>query len=251
MMYRVVRFISALLATQWFCLGHVAAEGGGLEVHPVTVSLSANTPTAMVAVANRGDGPARFHISAVKWEQKPNGEMVFSPTQDLVFFPAMLTLNPKEERNLRVGVKTKPGAVEQTYRIFIQQLPTMLATDEERAAVGILAKMAIPVFVEPTSPKGGAVVGGLALQGDKASFTVKSTGTKHYRPETVLLKALDGDRVVHAHKLDPWYILAGGRRDYTVTLPAEACAAVKSLEVEVKSDQGTVRATLGNARCTR
>ena len=46
------------------------------------------------------------------------GEMALQPTTDIVFFPALFTLTPAEERSIRVGSRvTSTADVEQTYRI--------------------------------------------------------------------------------------------------------------------------------------
>src|SRR5262245_20832967 len=112
-----------LCCTALFCALPRAAHASEFDVSPVTLTLNGQMTSTMLTITNRGSEAVRFHVSAFAWDQRPDGEMVLNPTTDVVFFPAMLTLNPKEARNLRVGTNVKPGAVEKTYRIFVQELP--------------------------------------------------------------------------------------------------------------------------------
>ena len=36
----------------------------------------------------------RFQIGVFAWDQNPKGEMVLNPTEDLIFYPALLALEP-------------------------------------------------------------------------------------------------------------------------------------------------------------
>jgi hypothetical protein len=53
-----------------------------------------------------------------------------------------------------------------------------------------------------------------------------------------------GTSPVFEQKLDGWYVLAGGRRDFTASVPADACARVTSVVVEVAVNSSTLTQTL-------
>jgi hypothetical protein len=45
-------------------------------------------------------------------------------------------------------------------------------------------------------------------------------------------------------ELKAWYILAGGRRDFSVAIPAAACARVASVTVDVEFDANVLKESL-------
>src|SRR5687767_1199162 len=97
----VVRVVGLLALLGWsFAFAPSMASAEGIEVQPIALTLSSTISTGILVVANRTPTPIRFHVTAKAWRQKPDGEMVFDDTQDIVFFPSMLTLNPDESRNL-------------------------------------------------------------------------------------------------------------------------------------------------------
>ena len=76
--------------------GAAPAHAATFSVNPTQVYLSGRTTTSLLTLRNDSDEPLRFQLSVFAWDQRPDGEMLLAPTQDVVFFPAMLTLAPKE-----------------------------------------------------------------------------------------------------------------------------------------------------------
>lgn len=241
----------ALLCESLFWLVAGVAHASTFDVSPISLTLSEKAPSGMLTVTNRGSAPLRFQVSVFTWDQKPDGDMVLNPTTDIVFFPAMLTLNANEKRNLRVGVQVKPGAREKSYRIFVQELPPLQTNPDEQGIVRVLTKMGIPIFVEPPAARPVAALGGLSLHGVTFTFDVKNPGNAHFRSEKVLVSAKDAaGKLLDSHAVDGWYVLAGGTRTYVLELPKKACEGLKSLQVDLESDKGaTAKATLADAHC--
>ena len=239
----------AITAFGLLSVGVETAYAGQLDISPVTVTLAGGATSSTVVVTNRGTEPMRLQVSLSAWQQLPNGEMSLAPTQDVLFFPAMLTLNPREARNIRVGTKVSASSVERTYRIFLQELPGLIRNQTERTnAVRMLTKLSVPVFVQPAVPKARPAITGLAVRQGKVAFQVKNGGNAHMRVQKILLRAKDSTRKLHEQSIDGWYVLAGGVRAYEISLPPTVCDAAGTFEVDLESDAGPAQAAL-NARC--
>jgi fimbrial chaperone protein len=209
-------------------------------VNPTQIFLSGKTTTALLTLRNDSDETLRFQLTAFAWQQTPTGELSLAPTQDVVFFPALLTLAPKEERRIRVGATVGVAAQERTYRIFVEELPS---ADGERAnAVRVLTKMGIPIFIRPAKEVATADLRELAVKKGALSFSLGNRGSVHFVPQRVVVSAVtaSGERVFE-EELKAWYILAGGRRDFTVAIPAAACAGVASVTVDVEFDANVLK----------
>jgi fimbrial chaperone protein len=209
------------------------AAAANFNVNPTQVFLSSKATSALVTVRNDSAEPLRFQLSVFAWEQSPSGELELTPTDDIVFFPALLTLNPKEERRVRVGRVTAPGEREKTYRIFIEEMPPLQAVGTSGGnGVQVLTKMGVPVFVRPAREAATAALGNLEQRAGEVHFTLSNSGTVHFVPNQVTVRGLAGASTVFEQKLDGWYVLAGGHRDFTAAVPKDDCARVKSIVIE-------------------
>ena len=102
--------------------GTLAASA--FKVTPVRVNFSGPSST-LLTLKNESDQPLRFQISSYVWSQDSKGAMQLTPTEDIVFFPALLSLNSGEERKVRVATTVTPAASAKTYRIFFEELPPL------------------------------------------------------------------------------------------------------------------------------
>lgn len=209
-----------------------------LQIHPVSVDLSAAEPRATLTLRNAGKEPARIEIQATAWSQGIDGEVQTAPTDELLVFPPLLGLAPGEERNLRVGTTARPGTAERTYRIFLQELPPPERPGEPQQ-VRVLSRIGIPVFVAPERPAARAALADLRAAGGKAAFTLRNQGTIRVRPAEVQLSGRGADgQLLFARALDAWYVLAGGERRYELAIPAGECRALRQLQVQVELGSG-------------
>jgi fimbrial chaperone protein len=232
---RTSRFLPAATIAVAAILTAVApAFASSFTVNPTQIFLAPRTTSALLTLRNESDETLRFQLTAFGWDQSPQGEIKLQPTGDIVFFPALLTLAPKESRNVRVGTATGFDAVEKTYRIFVEELPAQ-ATNDGQSSVRVLTKMGVPIFMQPAKKQSQASVRDLAVSDGVLRFSVRNTGNVHFVPQTVRVRGMNraGDAVVDK-QLDGWYVLAGGVRAYELRLPAPECAAVTKLSVDVQ-----------------
>jgi fimbrial chaperone protein len=173
-------------------------------------------------------------LTAFGWTQSAKGEIELAPTSDVVFFPALLTLKPGEERKVRVGTTAQVGAREKTYRIFVEELPSAASTGGG-AAVRVLTKMGIPIFLRPavTAPAALALETPRLADG-RLHFALANDGAVHAVPETITVRGTRGDEEIFTKAIPGWYILGGGRREFEVELPAADCGRISDVTVQLE-----------------
>lgn len=227
------RFLAVVLSTAWALAGPSmpTAAAATFTVEPTQIFFAGRTNSVLVTLRNESTENLRFELSAFAWSQSPTGEMQLEPTEDIVFFPSLLTLAPGESRKVRVGSATSLEAREKTYRIFVEELPPL-----ERSTNGIrvLTRMGIPIFLRPAKELASATVSGLGLQGRTLRFTVANDGSVHFVPKDIRVRGLAGSSTAFEQELEGWYVLAGGRRDFELALPDADCAQITSLLVDVQ-----------------
>jgi fimbrial chaperone protein len=216
-----------------------SADASSFTVNPIKVSLSAKNQSALLTLQSQTTEEIRFKILVQEWKQSPQGEMQLKDTKDIVVYPGLLTLAPNEERKLRIGSTVPPGAVERSYRVFVEELPPLRAPQtNDKSEVKVLTKMGVPIFVSPAKPTAAGTVEGMALAKGKFGFTVKNTGNVFFLVQSVHVKALNAAGASTFDKsIDGWYVLSGGTRVWEIDIPKDACTKSKSLTVEVHSPE--------------
>lgn len=223
-----------------------SAFAAGVRVSPILVELTPSQTNALVSLRNDGDAPVRYQVSAVTWSQDDAGQMKLAPTRDLIVFPQLVTLKPSEERNLRVGVTgDKFGQLEKSYRIFVEEMPAAEKAGD-KPAVQVLTRLSIPIFLEPAHVVGQARIESARVEGGKLVVRLRNMGNVRVRPSEIVANAkLEGGKAGPHQRWDGWYVLAAGDRVYEWTLPKDACAHVRSIQIEVRFEQGDpARATV-------
>jgi fimbrial chaperone protein len=220
-----------------------------IEVSPIRIELTRAAPNTLVVLTNSGAEEARFELRPVSWKQDETGKMQLDNTKDVFVYPPLLTLKPGERRNVRVAVEPSLfGQVERTYRLIAQELPRAPKAGEPRH-VQVLARLSIPIFVEPEHPTDDLRIEGLGLADGRASLELVNAGNVAQRPLDVVVEALDAAGAsVARERWEGWYVLASGRRGYAWQIPAAACKAVASLKVEVRLEKRVLAATVAAAR---
>jgi fimbrial chaperone protein len=234
----MIRRLGALL----LLLGAPPAWAAGLQILPVLVELSQSEPRATVVVKNVADAPARFELSAFAWDQAPDGQMKLAPAPEILVYPPLLQLGPQEERKVRVSTTATFGAKEQSFRLFLRELPAA-EKPGEKPGVQFLTRVGIPIFLLASRPEVRAEITGAAVHRNHVSVTLRNTGTTRLSPGKVKIEGVGADgKPVLATSADVWYVLAGGERALDVALPVEGCARARSVVIEAPVGDGSIRA---------
>jgi fimbrial chaperone protein len=220
------------------------ARAEGLQLTPVIVELTRDQGNAILSLRNDTAAPVRYQLSAVTWDQDSAGQLKLAPTKDLILFPLLLALKAGEQRNVRVGVQPdRFGAVEKTYRVFLDQLPSP-DRPGNKPAVQVLTRVSIPVFLEPERSVPALRIEKAEISQGKVSFQLQNLGNVRVRPTEIVADALSGNgTAVTRQRWDGWYVLAGADRAYEWPLPKEGCERVRSVRIEARLDGGKALAS--------
>jgi fimbrial chaperone protein len=227
-----------LLASGLLLLGAARAQGAGLNVSPVQLYLKAEESKALLTLRNDGGEAARFQLQVHAWGEDPNTGMTLGPTEDIVFYPTLITLKPGETHKVRIGTTVTFGGLERTYRLFVEELPPTEKPAQSRSAVRVLTRVGIPIFLQPTKVLESQTLSPVALSSGAAAFDLQNAGNVHLRVETVRLEGFaPGGARLFEREAPGWYVLAGTRKHFSVDVPRDACARVRKLIATVKTDR--------------
>ena len=229
-----------------------SADAAAFNVKPTQITLSARATSGLLSVRNESAETLRFQLSVFSWNQSDKGEMQLQPTQDIVFFPTLMSLVPGEERKIRVGSSVPGGPLERSYRIFVEELPPLVKAKDARdgkTQIRVLTRMGIPIFVEPAGPSTAAAPGGhiepKTLRGDKLTFEVKNTGKVHFQIRQARVMGLGSAKEnLFERSVPGWYVLAGGSRVFEVQPPKGICGKTKELAFEVETEKTVLESRL-------
>ena len=217
------------------------ASASTLDVNPVRIHLTPGQRSVTLSLTNRSSETQRYQVTAHTWRQSADGEMELAPTEDLIFFPSLLKFAPGEARRVKIATTAVAPAVERSYRIFLEPLATGPA---EEGAIRIVTRIGIPVFVQPARPRPDPALGA-RVQGDNLQLEVTNRGNSYFRSRSVHVVGLSADgRPLIDTVLEGWYVLAQGRRSYTLPLSPASCRALASVTATLRTEHDVERASL-------
>ncbi|MFO7982446.1 MAG: fimbria/pilus periplasmic chaperone [Desulfuromonadales bacterium] len=214
----------------------VQAFAAEWRVVPIRIDLGKNQRSDVVRLINEGSEKVSLQIQATEWMQDENGEDLYVPSKDLIFFPKILTVEPKEERVLRAGIRSPAVQREKTYRLFIEEIPEASRADATQVSINI--RFGLPVFVEPLQKQAQAEISSLELKAGKIAAEISNTGNVHFRINKIIVHGLDAEgREIFRKEKQGWYLLAEASRHHELDLPADGCSRSATLLLEVDTDK--------------
>lgn len=255
-MKRINRFLEVPFLLPLLFAGLAIAPGvclaSAFKVTPVKVLLTRRVPTALLTLKNQSDKRLRFQATVFAWDQSPEGRMEITPTEDIVFFPSLLSVEPGEERKVRLASAVPFGARERAYRIFFEELPELeKAGDSKSARLQIRTRMGIPIFLQPKETEKGSRVEGILARAGILRFSVRNTGNVHVNLRGIRVRGLGPEGEARFEReSDGWYVLPGGTRNYEVQIPEDQCDAVARFVIEARVDEETILGNLESSTAT-
>ena len=248
------RWILALLL-----LCSTPAAAGEFQVTPMSLDLPAGAKSGAFSVINNGNEKLNCEISIVEWSQDANGEDLYKPTKDLVFFPKLMTVEPHGQHIIRIGVTGQPGATEKTYRLFVTEIPASknpakVGETNIKASVGIAFRFSMPIFRKPVQENSSSAVEKIELAKGALKVVIKNKGNTHLRIYTINVtgKGANG-KTLFSKEIAGWYILHGLSRSHGTEIPPDVCAKLSRVDVAVEGDNVKLGGSLNvlKAMCGR
>jgi fimbrial chaperone protein len=218
----------------------IAARAGDWRVSPIRLDLGRDAKSGAVTVANDAGERLQVQMKAFEWTQDTEGKDLYEETGEILFFPRLMILEPKEEKILRAGIRVPAVAKEKTFRLFIEEIPGPRKAEGVNVAVAI--RFGVPIFVKPLKEEARGEVGAMTMSAGALLVPVNNTGNVHFVVQSVLLRGRNGvGEEIFSLELSGWYLLAGVSRAYTTTVPAATCGNMAVIEAEVKTDKLPLR----------
>ena len=170
-----------------------ATRAEGLQVAPVSLTLSATRSADGLTLANLGSGPVHAQVRVYRWTQDAAGEHL-DPTDAIFISPPMVSLQPGDRQMVRVirnGDKPAPAVAEDSYRIIIDEIPSI--ADERKGGINFVMRYSLPVFVTGSAAKPAPALEWKLVPVDgKIALEVRNSGAMHAQLAEVTLADASG-----------------------------------------------------------
>ena len=224
----------------------VCAVAGDWQVSPIRIDFNERIKTAAVNVFNGGDTELRFQIRAYEWTQDAEGKDLLEETDELYFYPRMMTLNAKSQKIIRTGIKQAGGSLERSYRLFIQEIPGRIK--EDSLGVSVAVRFGVPVFVRPGEPRARLEFENSRITNDGIQTRARNAGNVNVAIEKIVFSGFDSlGSKQFVKELKGWYLLHGSTRLYAVSVPGISCDTVKKVTLSARTDKGVFERTLDSS----
>lgn len=227
------------------------ASAGAFNVKPIRVFLSRDTGSTVITIENEDQKVLRLQVRAYAWSNDSRGQPVLTPSDDLIVFPTLVDINPMEHRSIRIGFSGAAAAKELTYRIALDEMPSLESQLGKSRSPGleVRTRITVPVFFTPLIATARAQIDDLSVNRGVVRGTFSNDGNVHATVSTVEIVGRDASGAkIFDKQINGWYVLAGQSWQFQTAL-GRACSKVKTLSVTVQSDFGRFSRTAGASDC--
>jgi len=241
-------FVTLLLAVQSAYLISCppvvqAASANVLTVTPMKLTFDNESRRAAVTVRNDGQGNITGRIAIFEWSQDAAGRDDYHETEDIVYFPKVMTLAEGEQRIIRLGYQGEMPAREKTYRLIIgvpADAGHRAFRPGERAAMADLT-----IFAHPAVLRAGALLEQVALAKGALTVAVRNNGNVHLLVTAVRVRGFAADgHEAFSREIAGSYVLGGAVRSFGALVPQEDCGKLSYMNIQVITDSFQLNRTL-------
>lgn len=234
------RTLALALAFATFLGTGLPAAAAQFNVKPIRVFLSKDTGSTVLTIENQAPNVLRLQIRAYAWSNDPHGQPLLVPTDDLIVFPTLVNINPMEHRSIRIGFSGTATAQELTYRVALDELPSLESqiSPQKQSGLQVRTRITVPVFLTPLVSTEKAQLEDPVLRAGAISANFRNVGNVHTTVSNAEIIGRDASGAqVFSKKVNGWYVLAGQSWQIAANLSGQ-CARVKTISITVQSDAG-------------
>jgi fimbrial chaperone protein len=225
---------------------------GAIKVIPTKIFLSGSKKTEVLKVTNEGDDKVTIQVEAVKWVQGEGGKDIYEPTEDIVLFPKIFTVEKGKEWLLRIGAKNqKIETKEAAYRVHLQEIPV---SKPGQAQLTLALKLSVPVFIRPAKEVKEWAIEKMELSEGMLLIKIKNSGNSHISVGKMKARGLSAsNQEVFRKEEAGWYVLPGVMRTFGIKIPFKECmdSAVMNITAEVGESHKETRLDVEKALCPK
>jgi fimbrial chaperone protein len=216
----------------------VAAHAASLKVYPVRIVLTPKEPVQTMTIQNSSAESTRIQLRVFSWRQE-NGKDMFEETRDVLANPGLFEIAPKSEQIARFGLRTNPGTVEKSYRVFLEEVPG--SRPSQPGEVRTLLRISIPIFVPAPTAIGRLTWRAWPTSPRKVTFAISNEGTAHIQINRLTLERKGGPKL-GADDMAV-YLLPGASKQIQLDVDAPVRVG-ESLKLNAVTDQANLVADL-------
>jgi len=231
-------FKAAIIAATLLCVIQFPLFCSGQEwsISPIRLEFTPKTGSGVITVSNNSPNRLNYQTKAFQWTQDEEGKDRYVETTDIIFFPRMMVVEPKDRKVMRVGTKLPRPDREKTYRLFVEDITR--PQPAKGANVAFAIRFGVPIFFKPLKEEIKGTIEKTTMEKGVLSVAVKNTGNSHFIIQKITARAVGpGNETIISKDLPGWYLLSGSVREHTTEIPKESCGRIARIEVEVKTDR--------------
>ncbi len=197
---------------------------------PTRVHLAAGQVAQTLVLGNEDARDVSFELTFEHWRMDAAGQWVLEPSDDLIVHPQIVTVPARSKAVIRVGTLRTQLIAEEAYRIQMQELPG--ERDVQGAAVAMLTRISVPVFVQVAKPSLQLGLDQAQLSRDALSLRLSNAGSRYLSPEDARLIVRDAaGKVLHEDSVGVPYLLVGAHIVLSRPLSQAVCRKADSLDL--------------------
>jgi fimbrial chaperone protein len=243
---RIKYILPTIAAVAMSFFSAAPANAGAFNVKPIRVYLSKDAGSTVLTIENQDQKVLRLQVRAYAWTNDRRGQPVLTPSDDLIVFPTLVDINPMEHRSIRIGFSGNADARELTYRIALDEMPSLDSQLSKNHAPGleVRTRITVPVFFTPLISAPKAELDQLTISRGVVRGSFSNEGNVHATVTAVNVVGRDASGAkLFDKQINGWYVLAGQGWDFQTGI-GRSCSKLKTVSVTVQSDIGRFSKTI-------
>ncbi|MCO5064511.1 MAG: molecular chaperone [Rhizobiaceae bacterium] len=229
------RIVAALGALAILGAGIISACAASISVSPTTISLIAPAAASQVVLRNGAKEPVYVQIRVFKWSQVDGVEKL-ERTKAVVASPPTVKLSPDDEYVVRVVRLSKtPVRGEESYRLFVDELPQKLETRPNK--INLVVRQSIPIFFTEDHAAEPKVAWSLSRAEGRTVLTGRNSGSMRLKITDLVLSS-GGKPILKTNGL-VGYVLGGS----AMSFPLPGKVPTGTLDLSADSNMGKIKSS--------